>query len=86
MLNVDEALAQVLAHCTPREAVVITNDNPSGVRPSGPLAENALVLHRDTKTGKWRAWDIHLNDGEGGWSRTITSEQVATLLGGTTAK
>lgn len=63
-------------------AVVITNDNPDGVRPSGPLAENALVLHRDNKTGKWRAWDARLNDGEGGWSATITREQVATLLGG----
>ncbi|MBI5877237.1 MAG: hypothetical protein HZB53_06280 [Chloroflexi bacterium] len=67
-------------------AVIITNDNPGGVRPSNVLETEALVLHRDSKTGKWRMWDTRLNDGQGGWGSAITKEDVSKLLGGATPR
>jgi len=61
--------------------VIISNDDASAVRPSGPLADNATVLHNDPQTGQWSVWDTSANDGDGGWS-PITQGQAKSLLNG----
>jgi hypothetical protein len=65
-------------------AVVISNDqvpNADNIRPSRPLADNALVFHRNSATGEWAVWDKAANRGQGGW-KSITDDQAASSLGG----
>ncbi|MBR8835452.1 MAG: hypothetical protein DSM106950_15875 [Stigonema ocellatum SAG 48.90 = DSM 106950] len=62
-------------------AVVISNNNPNNVRPSRPLADNAIILHHNSQTGKWSIWDTRANKGQGGWI-PMTDELAAYTLGG----
>ncbi|MDT5062503.1 MAG: hypothetical protein QOH63_2962 [Acidobacteriota bacterium] len=64
-------------------AVVLTNEDAAVVRPSGPLASNASVLHRNSATGEWSAWNPRANGGAGGWT-PIDAGQATSILGGST--
>ncbi len=67
---------------TPRDlAVVIANKDPKAVRPSGPLADDAIVVHRNSETEQWSVWDKRANEGQGGWT-PINPDQAASALGG----
>ena len=66
----------------PRDlAVVISNDNPTAVRPSKPLADNGTILHRDSQSGQWSVWNKRANKDQGGWT-PVTPDQAASALGG----
>jgi uncharacterized protein DUF4157 len=62
-------------------AVVITNPARNAVRPSGPLADAAVVVHRNSATGRWARWSPSMNDGGGGWT-SISRSEASSLLGG----
>lgn len=63
-------------------AIVISNRNRTDVQPSEPLADAAVVLHRNAQTGKWSIWDKRANKDQGDW-QNITDKQAASILGGT---
>jgi RHS repeat-associated protein len=62
---------------------VISSDGPAeNTRPSGPLAENSTVLHRDNETGKMSHWDPNGgDDGSGGWN-DASHDDVRDMVGG----
>jgi len=65
----------------PRDlAIVMSNAERGAVRPSGPLAEAASVLHRNNVTGRWSFWDKAVNNGAGGWT-DLTKDAAKALLG-----
>ncbi|MEO7034429.1 MAG: hypothetical protein ABI548_11050 [Polyangiaceae bacterium] len=67
---------QEAARASGREPVtVITNDNPAAARPSGPLADNSTVLHRNTGDGGWSQWNNQTNS----WD-PISQDQAHSIV------
>ncbi len=68
---------QAAAQESGREPVtVISNNNPSAVRPSGPLAEESTVLHHNPETGQFSAWNPETN----GWD-PISNDAARSVVG-----
>jgi RHS repeat-associated protein len=55
--------------------VVMTNGNRGNCRPSGPLAKQSTVLHRDSKTGEWSQWESKT-----GW-QSISQSDAQSIVG-----
>jgi hypothetical protein len=63
--------------------VVISNETPEAVRPSGPLAEKSTVMHRNPETNEFSVWNPEANGNEGSWE-PISNAEARSMVGGTT--
>ena len=64
----------------PKRLGVILSSESVEVAPSGPLARDADVFHRNPKTGEWQVWDRLANGKKGGWVKSSV-EEVSQFVG-----
>jgi hypothetical protein len=79
--------AELNAATTPGSAVqrrklvvFVVTDDASTVRPSGPLADKASVIHWSQETQAWSMWTIDPTTETGGW-QNISRADAQELVG-----